>query len=266
MIEVMKICTYNVNSIRTRLELITAWLERRQNDIDVLCIQEIKTVDEKFPFLDFEALGFNCAVYGQKTYNGVALCSKLPFDSVIKKGFSDSSWDEQKRIIHAKIKGIQIVNVYAPHGDVRQSEKFYYKLKWYEKFLRYLSDNCSNSSDLIVLGDMNVTVDDNDVYDARALADTVGTMPEERDALKSIRDFGLTDVYKTLHPDKRQYTWWAYSGGAVWKDEGMRIDHVLAAANIANRINSIEVDMWPRKTRKYKPSDHAPLIASIGDD
>ncbi len=128
----MKICTYNVNSIRVRKYLISEWLNHRNQDVDVLCFQELKTIAENFPFEDFEKMGFSCEVFGQKTYNGVAICSRFPMDDT-RKGFGDAQWDEQRRFIATNIKGIDIINIYAPHGGLKGEEKYDYKMNWYKK-------------------------------------------------------------------------------------------------------------------------------------
>jgi exodeoxyribonuclease-3 len=256
----LKICTFNVNSIRARLNLLLDWLRHRGDDIDVLCLQELKTVDEGFPLVEFQALGYHCELYGQKAFNGVAICSRLPVASVTM-GFSDAEWDKQRRVMAVRLggaaAGITVVNVYAPHGGERGSEKFDYKLRWYERFRTYLNALANDTA--FVAGDFNVARYDSDVYDAIALKDAIGTMPEERRAFEDIIDSGFTDVYGHLYPGKRHYTWWAY-GAAIWKDQGMRIDYVLASALALKITKDIGVDLWPRRKKTPTPSDHAPLL------
>ncbi|QWR76001.1 exodeoxyribonuclease III [Candidatus Magnetomonas plexicatena] len=256
----MKICSFNVNSIKARLEVIAEWLKRRENDIDVLCLQELKGVDETFPHEFFNSHGFHyCETFGQKAYNGVAICSKLPLTNV-KRGFTTDCADAQRRIIQADISGITIINVYVPHGDERGTEKYYYKLNWYKSLLDHIE--AATSKNIVIVGDLNVTREDIDVYDPKAYHDTVATMPEERESLQRIIDCGLTDAFRHLYPDVRQYTWWAY-GAAIWKDQGLRIDYVLTTKEMIKRLRSIEVDVWPRKKKTLKPSDHAPLIVEF---
>lgn len=258
----MKICTWNVNSIKARKALILEWLEHRNNDIDVLCFQEIKTVEKDFPFEDFERLSFNCHVSGQKSYNGVATCTKLSAES-IQRGFGDQAWDEQKRIIITKIQGIHLINIYVPHGDGRGTEKFDYKQNWYRRLIIFLKDNYSPKDPVLILGDFNVAHRDIDVYSPEELADSIGTLPEERAVFEELLNLKFIDIYRHLYPKKRQFTWWDYIGGAIWKDEGMRIDYILGTDSLLEKIKGIEVDLWPRKRRKPTPSDHAPLIIEL---
>lgn len=260
----MKICTFNVNSIRVRKDLIGEWLDHRNDNIDVLCFQELKATEEYFPTADFEKMGYHCDIFGQKAYNGVAICSRLPLENT-RKGFGDKEWDEQKRIITAKIKdtGISLINIYAPHGGTRGEEKFDYKLGWYKKLISSLDTFFSPKDPLIIVGDMNVARTDLDVYDPKGLEDSIGTMPEEREALNSLLEWGLTDVFRKIYPDRVQYSWWDYIGGAIWKNEGMRIDYILCTEPLLSMIKGIEVDLWPRRRRTPKPSDHAPVIVTL---
>ncbi|WP_029521262.1 exodeoxyribonuclease III [Persephonella sp. IF05-L8] len=256
----MKVCTFNVNSIRTRKDLIIRWLTEKEKDIDILCFQEIKVEDDKFPYKDFEQLGYKAVVYGQKGYNGVATLSRKDFVEV-KKGLRDEYFDQQKRILSTKIGDIWVINVYAPHGDLRGGDKYYYKLDWYKRFRQFLDENFSPEDKIIALGDFNIAIEDIDVYDPELLADSIGTMPEEREAFKNILDFGFVDTFRYLYPDKQQFTWWDYIGGAIWKNEGMRIDYILATKPLIPHLKDVYVDLWPRRRRTPKPSDHAPVIA-----
>jgi exodeoxyribonuclease-3 len=258
----MKICSYNVNSINARKDLVLQWLDHRQNDIDVLCLQELKTEDPGFPGEDFEKLGFECHLFGQKAYNGVAILSKVRPKSTLK-GFADSHWDEQRRLIRAEIKGIHILNVYAPHGDERGKDKFTYKQQWYKNMAAFLDKSFSPKDAVLIVGDFNLAHKDADVYSPEKLADSIGTMPEERAAFETLLGWGLVDAFRKLYPDKRQFTWWDYIGGAIWKDHGMRIDYALATSPVMKKIKQVEVDLWPRKRQKPTPSDHAPLIVDM---
>ncbi|MBF0516440.1 MAG: exodeoxyribonuclease III [Nitrospirae bacterium] len=257
----MKICSFNVNSIRARLGLLLDWLKHRGDDIDVLCLQELKTVDEGFPISEFHELGYHCELYGQKGFNGVAICSRLPVASVIKGFGADPEWDKQRRIMQVRLggaaDGITLVNVYAPHGGERGSEKYDYKLQWYERFQSYLSTIVNDTA--FIVGDFNVARYDSDVYDPVYLKDTVATMPEERRAFEGVIELGFTDIFSHIYPDKSQYTWWAY-GAAIWKDQGMRIDYALATQQAKGVTSDIVVDLWPRRKKTPTPSDHAPLI------
>jgi exodeoxyribonuclease-3 len=258
----MKICTFNVNSIRARKDLIIEWLEHRENDIEILCFQELKALDELFPAEDFKALGYQCEVFGQKAYNGVAICSKLTLEDTVK-GFNNPTWDEQKRMIAATVNGIRIMNIYAPHGDLQGEEKYDYKQGWYRELLFTLNTNFSPSDPLCIVGDFNVAREDRDVYDAEALKGGIGTLPQERERFEELLEWGLVDAFRFKYPDKTQFTWWDYIGGAIWKDQGMRIDYILCTRSLLERLDHLEVDVWPRKRREPKPSDHAPLIATL---
>ena len=258
----MKICSFNVNSIRARKDLILEWLDHRDNDIDVLCFQELKTVDEGFPYEDFENLGYQCLVYGQKAYNGVAICSKLPANHV-QKGLGFGDWEKQKRLIAARIEEIHLVNIYAPRGGERGEEKFEYKQNWYRSLIVFLDKNFTPEDPVVVCGDFNVAPQNIDVYSPDILADAIGTKPEERTAFEKLLEWGLTDSFRNLYPGQKQYTWWDYIGGAIWKNEGMRIDCFLTTSPLLEKTKNIEVDLWPRKRRKPTPSDHAPLIAEL---
>lgn len=260
--ETLKICTFNVNSIRVRKDLVISWLSNRGNDLDVLCLQELKVVDRSFPYGDFEQLGFDCEVYGQKGLNGVAICSKIPLGNV-RKGFGDSYWDKQRRIISGKVGDINVVNLYVPHGDLRGQDKYHYKLNWFDKFGRFLEENYSSREKMAVMGDFNVARSGLDVFDAEGTKDGIGTMVEEREAFQEILGWGLIDSFRHLYPEKKQFTWWNYIGGAIWKDEGMRIDYVLCTEPLIDRVVEVEVDLWPRKRRTPKPSDHAPVIMTL---
>ncbi|MBK3331651.1 exodeoxyribonuclease III [Persephonella atlantica] len=255
----LKISTFNVNSIRARKELIIRWLTEKEKDIDILCFQEVKVEEELFPYEDFKKLGYNCYIYSQKGYNGVATLSKIKATQIIK-GIGDSYFDQQKRVLTAKINDIWIINTYAPHGDLRGTDKYYYKLDWYAKFLEFINHNFSPDEKIILLGDLNVAMEDIDLWDPELLRDSIGTMEEEREALKKILNWGFVDFFRYLYPDKRQFTWWDYIGGAIWRNEGMRIDYILATQPLIPHLKDIYVDLWTRRRRTPKPSDHAPVI------
>ena len=253
----LKVATYNVNSIRARRELLFMWLDR--DPVDILCLQELKQEERNFPFEEFEKRGYRCEVFAQKTYNGVCICSKLPISEVVK-GFGDPDFDEQKRLITVKIEGVWFINVYAPHGDLRGTEKFYYKLRFYGRLLEFLEENFSPEDPICMVGDFNVAREDMDVYDPELLRDTIGTMKEEREAFERILSWGFTDTFRYLYPSKVQFTWWDYIGGMIWKDKGMRIDYILVTEPLKKKVKEVYVDLWPRKRRTPKPSDHAPVV------
>ena len=258
----MRICTFNVNSVKARLDLVLNWLEQRKNDIDILCLQELKTVEAEFPFEEFEKRGFTSEVFGEKAYNGVAICSKLPL-SQVRKGFSDGEWDRQKRLISASVGGLNLVNVYAPHGGLRGSEKFRFKREWFDKLTGTLASFYTPRDRLVLVGDFNVANEDLDVYSPQDLADAIGTMPEEREAFRKLLSWGLVDAFRHNHPQARLFTWWDYRTAGIWRDEGMRIDYILCTRAVLPSIGDIGTDLWPRRRRTPIPSDHAPLIATL---
>jgi len=256
----LTVATFNVNSIKSRIGLVHEWLQKTH--VDILALQELKTEENKFPFAVFEELGFSCAVFGQKTYNGVAICSRLPFEE-IKAGFGDPHLDEQKRLLYARIGNIHLINVYAPHGDYRGEPKYRYKLNFFQSLSDYLADNFSPHDPVCLVGDLNVAPTDLDVWDAEALKDSIGTMPEEREAFQKLLDWGLYDTFRFRYPELKKFSWWDYQQGAVWKDQGMRIDHILVTAPLLDQIEEIAIDTWPRRRRKPTPSDHAPVILTL---
>ena len=259
----MKIATFNVNSINARKDLIIRWLTEK-NPIDVLCFQEIKCEEQKFPLQDFQNIGYECAIFGQKAYNGVAICSKLGFEE-IQKGFGDPFWDEQKRFLRAKIAGIDIINIYAPHGDLA-GEKHTYKLQFFKYLKEYIGSRYDLSTDdLLLVGDLNVARDDIDVWAPDLLRGTVDFMDDEREAFEDFLSVGLHDLYRECHPEEHGFTWWDYMTAAVWRDEGMRIDYILASDPMKERCEEIYVDMWTRRRRSPKPSDHAPIVGVFKD-
>jgi exodeoxyribonuclease-3 len=258
----MIFCSFNVNSVKARKDLVLRWLDHRGGDLDVLCLQEIKTEDSGFPAGDFEERGFSCQVFGEKGYNGVAILSKESPKSTVK-GFGQAPWDEQKRLIRSEIAGLQVINAYAPHGDVRGTAKFDHKLSWYKNLVRYLAGNLSPADPLLMVGDFNIAHRDIDVYSPEELADMVGTMAEEREAFGALLAWGLVDAFRKLYPERKQFTWWDYIGGAIWKDKGMRLDYALCAKSVLKKIANIDVDLWPRQRREPIPSDHAPVVIDI---
>ncbi len=259
----LRLASYNVNSVRSRIELIGLWLEHRGHDIHILAMQELKATTEQFPFDFFKNLGFFCHINPQKRYNGVAICSKLPPNEV-QVHFNIPILDEQARIIRTRFGKLDVWNIYAPHGDLPGTEKFRFKMQWYDQFIHLLKTSYDLQSDrIIITGDFNITFDDRDVYDPVALAGSIGTMPQERSKLKALLQLGLVDGFRYLHPDAIQYTWWDYQGAKIWKNQGMRIDHLLLSPAALPFLRDVEVDMWPRRKNKIKPSDHAPIIGAF---
>ncbi len=260
----MKIATFNVNSIRAREELTIEWLEKK-NPIDILCLQELKCEETKFPKESFERLGYKIAVNSQKRYNGVAICSKRGFERV-KKIFDIPVLDEQKRLIEVQIGDIIILNIYAPHGESDENDpKHKFKMDFYDALKKYVSALLHMNERVILTGDMNVALANIDVYDAKVFENRVGFLESEKQKLRELLKIGLFDCFREKYPDKKAFTWWDYRTAAIWRDEGMRIDYILSSAKLLKKCIEINVDLWTRRRRSPTPSDHAPLVAEIAD-
>lgn len=259
----MKVVTWNVNSIRTRLERARAWVEA--NEPDVLCLQEIKVVDEDFPREAFEELGYHVETHGQKTYNGVALVSRAPIEDV-RRGLPGDEADPQARLIAATIDGVRVVCVYVPNGKHVTSWHFAYKLDWLARLETLLGSECSADDPLVLLGDFNIAPDERDVHDPDAWAGRVHFHPVEHAALSRLTRWGLSDLYRKHHQEAGAYSWWDYRGGAFQRDRGLRIDLVLGTRPMLERSTGCEIDRDERKEQKgqSKPSDHAPVVATFG--
>jgi exodeoxyribonuclease-3 len=254
----MKIATWNVNSIRVRLQIVLDWMARAQPD--VLCLQEIKVTDELFPADAFEAIGYHVAVSGQKTYNGVALISKYNMTEVLTE-FSDYDAQGQKRLIAATIEKVRLINVYVPHGSAPDSAKFAYKLEFISQLRSYLEQFCEAEKLLVLTGDFNVAPEARDVYDAVAMEGEIGYHPEERAALAELKNWGLRDVFRQHHNEGGLYSWWDYRAGAFRRGMGLRIDHIWASPSLA--ALSVDSGMDKEQRSLTKPSDHIPVWATF---
>lgn len=255
----MKIVTWNVNSVRARLDRLLSWLQSAAPD--VVCLQEIKCVDDQFPLLEVNAAGYQAAVFGQKTYNGVAILARQAPTQVLR-GLADEPEDDA-RVLAATVGGVRIVNVYAPNGQSVDSPAYAYKLRWYERLRRYLDHHHRPSEPLVVCGDFNVAPEPIDTYDPKLWeGQTLFTLPE-REAFGQLLAFGLCDTFRQLHPEPGRYTWWDYRGGNFHKNLGLRIDHLLATAPVVERLAEVEVEREMRKGPQ--PSDHAPLWLLLRD-
>ena len=259
----MKIATWNVNSINARLDHVLTWF--REASPDVAALQEIKCVDEKFPTEAFESLGYNVAVHGQKTYNGVALLSKYPMEDV-HRGLPGDETDEQARYIEALIaapRPIRVGGIYLPNGNPVDSEKFPYKLGWFERLNARARSWLALEEPLALIGDYNVIPQPRDCYDPVAWAGDALFRPESRQALQALTHLGFTSAVEARSPDPHAYTFWDYQAGAWPRDHGIRIDHILLSPQAADRVLACEVDREVRG--REKPSDHVPVIAVLAD-
>ncbi len=257
----MKIATFNVNSVKARLPRVLEWLEEASPDVALL--QEIKTVTEDFPGLEIAALGYQTAIHGQKSYNGVAILSKLPIEDVMI-GLPGDDSDEQARYIEATIGGLRIASIYLPNGNPTDSDKFPYKLGWMDRLVAHVRDTLLPTEQPFVLaGDYNIIPADGDVYDPAGWADDALCRPEARARFRTILNMGVTEAWRTLHKEIGAYSFWDYQRGRWSRDEGVRIDHFLLSPQAADRLVACEIDRKPRG--KEKASDHTPVWCEIAD-
>jgi len=254
----VKLTTWNVNSIRQRLERVLTWMGRHEPD--VLCLQETKVTDEDFPRAPFEERGYRVETFGQKTYNGVALIAKAPLLDVVR-GLEDDTPDAPRRCIAATVEGLRVVNVYVPNGESVESEKFAFKLEWLARLERTLAAALCADRPLVLLGDFNIAPEDRDVHDPEGWRGQVLFHPLEHAALARIQARGLADLYRLHHAEAGRYTWWDYRMLAFPRNLGLRIDLILGTAGAASRCTASEIDRDERKG--VKPSDHVPVTVEL---
>ena len=253
----MKLATWNVNSLKVRLPQVLQWLE--SSPVDVLCLQETKLTDDKFPASEIEAAGYQVAFTGQKTYNGVAILSRHPITEVVKN--NPLFPDEQQRIISATIEGMRIVCAYVPNGQAVGSDKYDYKLRWLEAFIQWLEAELQRFPSLAVLGDYNIAPADADVHDPAAWQDQVLVSAPERAAFERLCAMPLADAFRLFPQAENLYSWWDYRQMAFRRNRGLRIDHILLSPALTQRCTACEIDKLPRKWEQ--PSDHTPVIATL---
>lgn len=262
----MKVATWNVNSIRTRLGQVVDWLQA--NPVEVLCLQETKVVDADFPRSQIESLGYHLYVSGQKSYNGVAILSKTPVKD-ISIGFAPvlgadvvGEFDEQKRVITGTVENVRIVNLYVPNGSAVGSEKYDYKLCWLkilQDYLKALLEKQQN--ELCVCGDFNIAPDDRDIYNPKGKDNAIMASPAERQALRDVLEVGLADAFRKFTSEGGHYTWWDYRQNGFSRDRGWRIDHHYLTPTLYDRAICCTIDKAPRKLEQ--PSDHTPVIVEF---
>lgn len=255
-----KIASWNVNSVKARLEHLQRWLKEAAPDIALL--QELKCVDEAFPRLEIESLGYNVETSGQKTYNGVAILSKFPIDVELRALPGDEA-DEQARYIEAFTGNVRVGCIYLPNGNPIPGEKFDYKLAWMERLYHHAKELLKTEDTLVLGGDYNVIPETGDVYDPAAFADEALFQPESRGALRKIINLGYTDAFRATTHETGRYTWWGYQGGGWQKDNGVRIDHLLLSPQAADKLKACDIDRTPRGWEK--PSDHTPIWCELED-
>jgi exodeoxyribonuclease-3 len=251
------LATWNVNSLKARLERVTAWLGEVQPD--VLCIQETKMKDAAFPALDFVAMGYESVHFGQGQWNGVAILSKVGIANVTNN-FKVGDPDPDARIITAECGGCLVSSVYVPNGRALDHEHYQYKLRWMKQLREHIAALAKPGDDVVVAGDFNIAPADDDVWDPQALAGSTHVSEPERAVLEDLLKWGLHDVFREQHPEPNLYSWWDYRNGSFHRGWGMRIDLVLASASVAKKSTWSGIDRNARKGDQ--PSDHAPVLIS----
>ncbi len=257
-----QIATWNVNSLSVRLPQVIDWLAA--NPVDALCLQELKLTDEKFPHAALEAIGYSSTVFGQKTYNGVAILSRSPVRDVIKNisGFAD----EQSRLLAATMTSplgdVRVVNGYFVNGQEPGSDKFAYKMRWLDGLNAMIKSELALHPRLVLVGDFNITVDDRDTYDAEGLRETIHHTTEERNHFKALIDLGMTDAFRMFEQSEKSYSWWDYREFAFRRNRGLLIDRILVSNTLEPMVKSCVIDKAPRKNER--PSDHTPVVVSLG--
>jgi exodeoxyribonuclease-3 len=253
----MKIATWNVNSVRQRLEHLLSYL--KEVEPDVLCLQELKCMDEAFPRLEVESAGYNVAVHGQKTFNGVAILSKRPIE--VHTGLPGDENDTQARYIEATVPDgngvIRVASIYLPNGNPVGTEKYTYKLAWMDRLIAHTRELMRLEEPLVLAGDYNVIPSPGDCHDPAAWANDALFLPQTREKFRTLLNLGLTDALRAVRDDTGLYTFWDYQAGAWQRNNGIRIDHLLLSPQAADRLKSVEIDKDMRA--REKPSDHVPI-------
>lgn len=253
----MKIATWNVNSLKVRLPQVLDWLAVQRPD--VLCLQETKLEDHVFPQAEIEAAGYSAVFSGQKTYNGVAILSRQPAQDV-ERGIGGFE-DPQQRLISATVNGVRIVCAYIPNGQSIDSDKYQYKLRWLAALHVWLREEMKKHPHLALLGDYNIAPDDRDVHDPIAWQGQVLCSEPERAAFRGLVGLGLVDAFRRFDQPEKSFSWWDYRMMGFRRNHGLRIDHILLSADLAERCSACLIDKEPRKLER--PSDHAPVVAVL---
>jgi exodeoxyribonuclease-3 len=257
----VRFATWNVNSLKARLERVEQWL----GDVapDVVCMQETKLADDAFPALTFESLGYSCAHFGQGQWNGVAILSKVGLRDVVANFAPGIAPDDDARVLSATCGDIRVTSVYVPNGRGLEHDHYQYKLGWLERLRTHLEIDSRDGDEVVVAGDFNIAPDDRDVYDPAAFVGGTHVSAPERERLAAIEAWGLVDVFREQHDAAGVYSWWDYRAGDFHQGRGLRIDLVLASPAVARRAEWCVID---RNARKGKlPSDHAPVVVDLRD-
>lgn len=255
----MKIATWNINSIKSRADHVVKWCVANQPD--VLCLQETKCIDEKFPSKRFTTIGYrHMELLGERAYNGVAILSKHPLTNVVKKLPGDRT-DTQTRFISATVDDIRLVNVYGPHGTSQGTPKYQFKLDWIARLRKYFDKKFSTDEHVLLCGDLNVAPHELDVWSVPAWRGKLHFTKPERDAIQDLKKWGFVDVFRQINGDEREFSWWSNFRNDFEKDRGLRIDHIWASPSLAERCSDCWIDKEPRGWEH--PSDHAPVVAEF---
>ena len=254
----MLIATWNVNSILARMPSVMRWLDDVKPD--VLCLQETKCTDDKVPLEIFEERGYHCQLFGQQSYNGVAILTRGVCETS-QRGFLNDTSEAQSRLITTNFNGINIVNVYIPNGQMVGSEKFHFKLDWLRKLREFLDENYEPLTPVLLCGDFNVAPEERDVHDPRLWTGRIMFSEPEHAALQGVKDWGFTDAFRLHTEEGGKFTWWDYRAGAFRRNLGLRIDHIWISEPMLSRSMKTWIDIEPR--RWERPSDHAPVIAEF---
>ena len=253
----MRVVSWNINSIRARLDTVLDWMEA--NEPDVVCLQETKVNDQEFPEDEFGDLDYDAVVFGKGAYNGVAILSRTDPEQVVR-GLPGDDDDAQRRVIAATVDGVRFVDVYCPNGQAIGAEQFDFKLDWFARLHAYLDGAHAPDTPLVICGDFNITPSDEDAH--RPLEGGLFGSERERAALAKLTDWGLTDTFRHLYPERRAFTWWDYRSAGFTRDAGLRIDHFLVTAPLVPRVKEVRIDLEARA--QPKASDHAPVILELG--
>ena len=253
----IRLATWNVNSLKVRLAHLLDWLARTKPD--ALCLQETKTEDANFPLVELQGAGYQAVFCGQKAYNGVAILA-YAMPTEVQHGIPDFP-DDPKRVIAATVNDVRVVCLYAPNGQALGSDKYQYKLRWYEALAAWLEGELRRNPRLAVLGDLNVAPEDRDVHDPKRWAGQIHVSEPERAAMRKLVDIGLADAFRLFEQPEKEFSWWDYRLAAFQRNWGLRIDHIFLSPELAQRCVACTIDKSPRKLER--PSDHAPVVADL---
>ncbi|HVG19852.1 MAG TPA: exodeoxyribonuclease III [Blastocatellia bacterium] len=254
----MKLATWNVNSITARLPLVLRWLDEARPD--VLCLQETKCTDDRFPAEALKELGYDSETFGQPTYNGVAIVSLFACEDV-RRGFPGDDATAHARLIAATVKGVRVVNVYIPNGQSVGSDKYHFKLDWMRRLRKFFDSDYDTGEPVFLCGDFNVAPEDRDVHNPKIWQGRILFSEPEKAALEEIKKWGFVDAFRLHNSEGKQFSWWDYRAGSFRRNLGLRIDHVWVSPPLAKRCAAVFIDKGPRGWER--PSDHAPVIVEL---